>query len=145
MHRLEFSRLGLTWKAIAQSYSVASSIGINESGQRILCFAIGSLFAGLAGALFAHYYLVLSHDSFGFMQSIYLYIYMIVGGVNFFSGPIVGTAVLIIIPDIFRNLKEYVPFVFAGIMLIVLFVMPQGLVGLPIQIWSRIDKYLRKK
>jgi branched-chain amino acid transport system permease protein len=134
MYRLEFSRIGLTWKAVAQSYTVASSIGINETGQRILCLAVGGCLGGLAGATYGHYYMVLSLDAVGFLTGLYIFIYMMVGGVNSFSGPIIGTAVLIIIPAIYRDLKEYVPFIFAGIMLLVLYVMPQGLAGLPEQV-----------
>jgi branched-chain amino acid transport system permease protein len=131
MYRLEFSRIGLTWKAIAQSYSVASSIGINEFGQRILCLATGGFFAGLAGAAFSHYYMTLSLDSAGFQTSMNMFIYMMVGGINSFAGPIIGTAILIIIPAIFRDLKDYVPFIYAAILLVMLFAAPQGLVSLP--------------
>jgi branched-chain amino acid transport system permease protein len=141
MYRIEFSRTGLTWKAIAQSYSVSSSIGINEAGQRMLCFAIGGFFAGIAGAVYAHYYQILSINLFSFQTSIYLFIYMMVGGVNSFSGPIIGAAVLIIIPTIFRNLKEFVPFIYAAILLIVLFLMPEGIVGLPNQIRIWLKKF----
>jgi branched-chain amino acid transport system permease protein len=139
MHRLEFSRIGLTWKAVAQSHSVASSIGIDETRQRIICFAIGGLFAGLAGAAYAHYYVVLSVTTFGFFTSIYMFIYMMVGGVNSFYGPIVGTAVLLLAQTFARSLKEYVPFIFAGVLLLVLYLMPQGLAGLPAQIitWAQ--------
>jgi branched-chain amino acid transport system permease protein len=139
MYRLEFSRVGLTWKSIAQSYSVSSSIGINEAGQRILCFAVGGFFAGLAGAIYTHYYQILSITLFSSQTSIYIFIYMMVGGVNSFAGPIIGTFILIFIPTIFRNLKEYVPFIYAAILLIVLFLMPEGIAGLPNQIgnWFR--------
>ncbi len=140
MYRLEFSRIGLTWKAIAQSHLVASSIGINEAGQRILCLALGGFFAGLAGAGYAHYYQMLSVDIFSVTTSIYLFIYMMVGGVASFSGPIIGTFILIIIPTIFRDLKEYVPFIYAGILIIVIYLMPKGLAGLPLQITAWIKK-----
>lgn len=133
MYRLEHSRIGLNWKAVAQSHLVASSIGINETWQRIICLSIGGLFAGVAGGFYAHYYLILSQDTFSLFTSIYLFIYMMVGGVDAFTGPIVGTAVLIIIPEVFRGLREYVPFIFAGILLLVLFFMPRGLAGLPQQ------------
>ena len=59
---------------------------------------------------------------------------MTVGGAGLFAGPIAGTAVLLIIPELLRDLREYVPFVYAGILLIVLFLMPQGLAGLPDQL-----------
>ncbi len=143
IRRIEFSRIGLTWKAVAQSHPIASSIGINEVRERIICFAIGGLFAGLIGAAYAHYYVVLSVSTFGFFTSIYIFIYMMVGGVNSFYGPILGTAVLLLVQTYARNLQAYVPFILAGVLLIVLYLMPQGLVGLPeqIRLWiSRIRK-----
>jgi branched-chain amino acid transport system permease protein len=136
MYRMEHSRIGLTWKAVAQSHEVASSIGIDESGQRIQCLTIGCLFAGIAGAVYAHYFLVITQETFSFNTSINVFVYMMVGGMQQFAGPIVGTAVLLIIPELARDLKEYVPFVFAAILLITLFAMPQGLAGLPDQCLS---------
>jgi branched-chain amino acid transport system permease protein len=144
MYRLEFSRMGLTWKAVAQSHSVASSIGIDETRQRVICFALGGLFAGLAGAAYAHYYVVMSVTTFGFFTSIYLFIYMMVGGVKSFYGPIAGTAVLILVQTFARSLKEYVPFVLASVLLLVLYLMPQGLAFLPSQIRVLISR-LRKE
>jgi len=134
MFRLEHSRIGQTWKAVAQSYSVASSIGINELQQRVLVFAIGCAFAGLAGAGLAHYSLVLSQSNFNLLASMYLIVYVLVGGIASFAGPIIGTAILVMIPEMSRSLKDYVPLLFAAIMLIVLFTMPKGLAGLPAQV-----------
>lgn len=142
LYRLEFSRIGKNWKAVAQSHSIASSIGINEARQRALALAIGCLFVGLAGATYAHYFLVLTQNAFGFLVSLNLMVYMLVGGIASFNGPIVGTAILVIIPQVFRNLKDYVPYITAGILLIVLFIMPKGLTGLPeqVRIWIRARK-----
>ncbi len=136
LRRIELCRIGTTLKAIAQSHVVASSVGINERGYRVLVLAVGCFFAGLAGASYAHYNSVLSHDTFNFLASVNLLIFVLVGGIGNFVGPIVGTAVLIIIPELFRMLKAFVPYIFAGIMILVIFLMPQGLVGLPGQIRS---------
>ncbi len=129
LYRIERSRTGMNWAAIAQSPVVASSIGISEIKYRVLAFAIGCFFAGLAGAAYGHYAGVLSSSSFSLMPSIYLVIYMLLGGMNYFAGPIIGVVVLVALPEALRSLKEYTPFVFGGIMLIVIFLMPQGLAG----------------
>ncbi len=145
MYRMEHSRIGLTWKAVAQSHMVASSIGINEAWQRILCLAVSCTFAAVAGVAYAHYYALLTQDTFSFNTSINVFVYMTVGGAGLFGGPILGTAVLIIIPELFRSLREYVPFIFAGILLVVLFLMPQGLAGLPSQFKHWYDRRARSK
>jgi branched-chain amino acid transport system permease protein len=139
MHRLEFSRVGVRWKVIAQSYGAASSIGIGEYWERVLCFAIGSGFAGIAGALLAHYTGIMAHSSFGLLNSLQFVVFMLSGGLTYFAGPIVGTAVLVIIPELFRDLLAYRLWVFAAIMLLVLFLAPKGLAGVPGQMaaWRR--------
>ncbi len=130
--RLENSRTGLTWKAVAQSHSVASSTGIDEVRQRIICFGIGGLFAGLAGAVYTHTVAtVLSITNFNFFSSIYIFIYMMAGGVNSFWGPALGATAILLVQAFARSLKEYVPFIPAGVLLIVLFLMPEGLISFP--------------
>ncbi|MGD0917993.1 MAG: branched-chain amino acid ABC transporter permease [Thermodesulfobacteriota bacterium] len=131
LYRFEFSRIGTNLKAISQSHMVASSVGINEGFYRILVVAVGCFFVGLAGASYALYNLVLSPSSFNFLATLWLFMYVLIGGIDSFAGPIVGTFVLVLIPEFFRDLKIYSPFISAAILLIVVYLMPQGLVGLP--------------
>ena len=136
LYRFEFCRIGTNLKAISQSHLVASSIGINEARYRVLVLAVGSFFVGLAGAAYAHYNSVVAPSSFDLLATLWLVIYTTVGGVKRFAGPIVGTVLLVIVPEVFRDLKMYTPYISAGILLIVALFMPQGLVGLPQIIWS---------
>lgn len=140
LYRFEFCRLGINLKAIAQSHLVASSVGINEGGYRILAVGVGCFFAGLAGAGYAHYNLVLSSSSFNFMATLWLVMYVLIGGIGHFAGPIVGTFILILIPEFFRDLKVYSPFVSAALLGIVVYLMPEGLVGLPRMLGNWITK-----
>ena len=100
--------------------------------------AVGCFFAGLAGATYAHYNTVLSYTSFNLAATLWIVIYVLVGGIGSFAGPIVGTVLLIVVPEIFRELKAFVPHVSAGILLLVVYLMPQGLVSLPRIIGSRL-------
>jgi branched-chain amino acid transport system permease protein len=143
--RFEHSRIGITLKAIAQSYSVAGSVGINELFYRILAVAVGCFFAGLAGATYAHYNTVLSYTSFNLGATLWIVIYVLVGGIGSFAGPIVGTVLLVVVPEIFRELKAFVPYVSAGILLLVVYLMPQGLVSLPRLIRSRLAERQRRQ
>ena len=145
LYSLENSRIGMSWKAIAQSYLVASSVGINESGFRVLALAVGCFFAGIAGAGYAHYNMVLTRSSFGFLSSVNLLIYVLVGGTGSFAGPIIGTTVLVIVPEIFRWMKTFAPFVFGGIMIFVVFFMPQGIAGLFEQVKTKIVQFQERK
>jgi branched-chain amino acid transport system permease protein len=142
LYRFEFSRIGTNLKAIAQSYLVAYSVGINEGWYRVLAVGVGCFFAGLAGAGYAHYNMVLSPASFNFMATLWLVMYVLIGGIDSFAGPIVGTAILILIPEFARDLKEFSPYISAVLLLIVVYLMPQGLVSLPGLIRSR---YLERR
>jgi branched-chain amino acid transport system permease protein len=145
LYRIEFSRIGTNLKAIAQSHMVASSVGISEGGYRILAVGVGCFFVGLAGAGYAHYNMVLSCSSFNFMATLWLVMYVLIGGINSFGGPIIGTIILIIIPEYFRDLKMYSPFVTAVMLGIVVYLMPQGLVGLPGLIKSKFTERSKVK
>lgn len=142
--RFEYSRIGISLKAIAQSHLVASSVGINEASFRILALSVGCFFVGIAGAIYAHYNFTLSPNSFDITACLWLFVYALIGGLGSFDGPIVGTALLIIVPQLLSNLKQFVPFISAAILLLVFYVMPQGLVSLP-QLLSYWIKERRKK
>ena len=131
LYRFEFSRIGLSLKAIAQSHLVASSVGINESRYRILAVGVGCFFVGLVGAAYAHYSMVISPSSFNLGATLWIIMYVLIGGIDSFAGPIIGTFILVIFPEFFRGLKSYSPYIYAGILIIVVYLMPQGLVGLP--------------
>ncbi len=143
LYRFEFSRIGTNLKAVSQSYLLASSVGIDEAGYRVLALAIGCFFAGIAGALYAHYNLTISYTSFNLNATLWLFMYVLIGGINSFAGPIIGAALLIVLPEIFRSLKQYAPFISAIILLIVVYGMPTGLVSLPriVKSWfGRLDR-----
>jgi branched-chain amino acid transport system permease protein len=140
LHRFEFCRIGTNWKAIDQSYMVAASVGINEGRYRIMALAVGCFFAGLAGSVYAHYNLVVAPSSFNLLATLWLVMYVLIGGIESFPGPIIGTALLIIIPEVFRGLKEFSPYISAAILLVVVFALPQGLVSLPNLVWTRFRK-----
>lgn len=138
LYRFEFSRIGVTLKAVAQSHQVASSVGIGERRWRILAVGFGCFFAGLAGAAYVHYQGVASIGSFGLAATLLIIMYVLVGGIYSFWGPMIGVVVLLIIPEFFRDLKGYLPFVTAGILLIIAFTLPEGLVSLPRVVKERI-------
>ena len=138
--RFEYCRIGKSLKAIAQSSLVASSVGINEVRYRILALSVGCFFAGIAGAAYAHYNFTLSPTSFDFLATMWIFIYALIGGLGSFGGPILGTALLIIVPELLSSLKQIIPFISAGILLIIFYVLHDGLISLPRLISTWHDK-----
>jgi branched-chain amino acid transport system permease protein len=134
LYRLERSHLGFKWITIQDAEALAQSVGINVKWHKMLNFAVACFFAGIAGALYAHYQHALSPDStarFGVLMSIYLVVYMVVGGESKFSGPVIGTVILTIISELGRALGEYQPMMIGAIAIFVMLLMPEGLIGLP--------------
>ena len=140
MYRFEFSRIGTTLRALSQSYSVAASIGINETFYRLLAVGVGCFFAGVIGAAYALYNTVLSPLSFGMGFTLWLLMYMMIGGQDKFLGPIVGAIVLVIIPEYFRSWSVYSPFATAFALILVVYFLPGGLVSIPEAIKKLITK-----
>jgi branched-chain amino acid transport system permease protein len=146
LYRFEFSRMGVRMKAVAQSHQVAASVGIGERRNRILAVAFGSFFTGLMGAFYCHYTMVASPSSYGLAATLLIIMYVLVGGLNSFWGPAVGVLILWIVPEFFfRNLKGDLPYVTAAILLIIAFLLPDGVVGLVKLIARRIADRLGRK
>jgi branched-chain amino acid transport system permease protein len=133
LYLVERSHLGFTWRAIRDGEELAQSVGINVIGYKMINFAIASFFAGIAGSLFAHFQRTLSADStsrFGVVTSIYIVVYMVVGGQKSFLGPAIGTLVLTVISEWARPMKEYQPMIIGAIAILVVLFIPEGLAGL---------------
>jgi branched-chain amino acid transport system permease protein len=138
LYRFEFSRIGTNLKAIAQSYQLASSVGIDEARYRILVVAVGCFFVGLVGAAFAHYTPIVTPSTFNLSATLWLAMYVLIGGINSFAGPIIGTPILYFIPQYyFSDLRAYSPFIPAVILIIIAYLMPKGLAGLIFMLNSR--------
>jgi branched-chain amino acid transport system permease protein len=140
IYAMEHSRIGLTLSSIRQADNLAESIGINTIKFKVIVFCVGSLFAGLAGAFYSQYVGVVAPSVFGFFYAIYIVVYMEVGGSQKFLGPIIGAILLTLIPEYFRGLREYQPFLFAAILILVIFFLPGGLVNLPQRLKPLIKK-----
>ena len=144
LYAVERSRMGLTLLSIQQNESLAKSIGVNTSRLKVFAFCIGCFFAGIAGSFYSQYVNVINPRSFGFFFAIYVVVYMIVGGVKKFSGPIYGAFILSVLPEFIRALKEFQPFVFAGVLMLVIFFLPEGLVDLHKQLIKVYKKRRRR-
>ena len=131
LYLIEHSRIGRSWQAISRDDLLAESVGINVAAYKVLGFTIGSFFAGIFGAFYSQFYNVLTPSEFGFFFSIYILVYMIVGGRRNFIGPVIGCLLLLLIPELIGGLGGYRPFVFVAILMAVLYTLPYGMASLP--------------
>ena len=140
LYRFEFSRIGTTLRALAQSQDVASSIGINDTFYRLLAVGMGSFCAGVAGAAYGLYSTVLSPTNYDMTFSLWLLMYMLIGGEDYFIGPIIGAIIFVLIPELGRELSAYAPFLTGACTLLVAYLLPGGLAGIPTLIKKQIAK-----
>jgi len=131
MYRFEFSRIGTTLRALAQSSAAASAMGVNEVYFRLLAIGVGSFFAGLVGASYAHYNTSLSPTSFGMSIALWYIMYFMIGGKDSFIGPIIGTILLVILTESSRSLSLYAPYATAAALIFVAYALPGGLASIP--------------
>jgi branched-chain amino acid transport system permease protein len=140
LYRFEHCRIGTTLRALAQSQDVASSIGINATFYRLLAVGTGSFFAGIAGASYALYSTVLSTTNYDMNCSLWLIMYMMIGGEDKFIGPIIGTIIFVLIPEVARGLSSYAPYITGICTLLVAYLLPGGLAGIPDLVRQRMSK-----
>jgi branched-chain amino acid transport system permease protein len=101
--RLEKSRIGRAWMAIREDEIAASSMGINTRNLKLLAFAMGAMFGGASGALFAGFQGFVSPESFSLMESIMVLCMVVLGGMGNIAGVILGGVLLALLPEILRH------------------------------------------
>ena len=116
MYRLHRTRIGDTWRAIESQESLAKSVGINNTKYKMLAFASGSFFAGVAGVLLAHRLWAIEPHQFGFTTTLYLLVWVVFGGTHTFSGPIFGVVALTFLGELLQPLFEWVPMIFGRLL-----------------------------
>ena len=133
MYRIDKSRIGRTFAALYSEESLAKSVGIDIPKYKTLAFALGSLFAGIAGCILAHYQGSIDPSSFGFITTMYLLVWVIFGGTHSFIGPILGVISLTILHTILENVvtSEWIPLVYGVILIVTLVFLRGGIESLP--------------
>jgi branched-chain amino acid transport system permease protein len=133
LYRIERSRIGLTFHAIHWQDKLAESVGVDTFRYRMLAFVLASFFAGLSGALYAHYIGTVNPTRFDVEEMVYVLIWAIVGGTATFYGPIVGVVVLTVINDVILRslgLDEARPMFYGAILIASVLFLPDGLESL---------------
>ncbi len=104
--RLGTSRIGRAWVAIREDETAAQAMGVNTISMKLLAFAIGAFLAGGAGAINAHVATQVSPDSYTFLESVTLLAAVVLGGMGTVAGAILGSAVLIALPEKLRTFQD---------------------------------------
>ncbi len=131
LRRLDKSTMGMVLKAIGQSDVLAESVGINCMKFKVMICAVGCLFAGLAGSLYAPFVGIITPYDFSINAILLPIAYVVIGGTESVYGPVTGTFILMILSNLFlRQLGLYEMLIYGLIIVFVIRFMPGGLISL---------------
>jgi branched-chain amino acid transport system permease protein len=131
-------RTGIILHAIREDEIAARATGINTIRYKMLAFAVGGFFAGVAGGLYAHFLQIAGPSSLDMMLSFQAIIWTVFGGIVSIYGAVVGVYILYPLMEFLRVVPELRYIIFAAIVIVILLFMPEG-----IAVWIR-DKIERE-
>ena len=124
---------GAAMRAVRDTQSAAESIGLDPLAIRTAAFAVSAVCAGAAGGLFAPLSGMVTPHTFGFGQSILFVLVVMIGGAGSVAGPLLGALVVGVLPELLSSLEDYRLLFFGALLLVVLWIAPDGMAGL----WQR--------
>jgi ABC-type branched-subunit amino acid transport system ATPase component/ABC-type branched-subunit amino acid transport system permease subunit len=123
------SRFGRTLLALKDSEIAAETVGVNVYRWKTFAFVFSSIYAGIGGVLFAHQSGFINSESFGFMMSVSFLAATLLGGSGTLLGPLVGTVIFVLLPQIFAALYNYYLMIVGLILFFAIFFLKEGIVG----------------
>ncbi|MDQ3754195.1 MAG: branched-chain amino acid ABC transporter permease, partial [Acidobacteriota bacterium] len=131
------SDVGRALVSIREDELASEAMGINTTRYKVLSFVISSMFAGLAGVLFAHYNRFLSTADFTFLRSFEIIIMIVLGGMGSITGAVLGAILITILPEGLRRLPEVGGYnladlrlvIYSALLIIIMLTRPQGILG----------------
>ncbi len=122
------TQFGLALRALNDDQAVAMMFGVNVRWAKVAAFSISSFLAGLGGALYGFHYSYLEVQNFNDMYSIYVLLFVLLGGVQTVWGPLVGATVFSLLPEALRGSAEWRYVIFGAAIVLFMIFRPQGLV-----------------
>lgn len=127
-NRLRESRTGRAWIAMREDEDVAEAMGVNLVKSKLLAFAIGAGFSGLAGAIFASKLTSIFPHSFNLLISINVLSLIIVGGLGSIPGAVVGAIALVGLPELLREFAEFRYLIYGVLLVVMMLTRPEGFI-----------------
>jgi len=124
---LQRSRIGRAWNCIREDEIAAESTGIDVRYYKLLAFVLGAGLAGVAGNVYATKLMIVSPESFSFMESCMLFCIVLIGGMGSIPGVLIGAAAISLFPEVFRTFAQYRMLIFGAAMVIMMIFRPGGI------------------
>ena len=125
--RLQHSRVGRAWNCIREDEIAAEANGIDVRSFKLLAFVIGAALAGVAGNIYAGKLMIVSPESFSFMESCMMFSIVLIGGMGSVPGVLIGAAAISLFPEIFRPMAQYRMLFFGAAMILMMIFRPGGI------------------
>jgi branched-chain amino acid transport system permease protein len=125
---LSRSRLRLSLDSIHDDEPVSQIAGTNIVKMKVGAFGFGALLAGIGGGLYAHYMRFIEPGSFSVLLSVYMLLFVIMGGMRTHWGPVLGAIIFTVVPEISRGLKDYRGVFFGGLIIALMLFRPKGII-----------------
>jgi branched-chain amino acid transport system permease protein len=132
------TRLGRGMRAVRENELAAGVLGVNTLAVKVIAFTMGAGLAGLGGALFAAGFAYISPDNFSFKVSIEFLTMALLGGAGSPFGAVLGTMLLILLPEWLRFLKEIYLAAYGLAVILIMVFMPEGIWGIAQKAWWRV-------
>ena len=133
------SRVGRILLAIRENETLTAAIGIAAWKFKLFAFVMSGFYAGIAGALFAHYQGFINPESFGVAQSLDAILAVILGGSGTIFGPVIGAFAVIFLPEYLRFADSFRLIVYGFLLVIATIFMPRGIVFVVARVWQKIS------
>ena len=125
--RLKDSRIGRALIAMREDEIACQSMGINTTQMKVIAFALGSVFAGVAGVVFAANTTFINPASFTIWESVMVLLIVVLGGMGSIPGVVVSALVIKLLPEYLRAFSQYRMLVFGAVLIIMMIFKPDGL------------------
>ncbi|MFH1002226.1 MAG: branched-chain amino acid ABC transporter permease [bacterium] len=124
---LQRSRIGRAWNCIREDEIAAEATGIDVRYYKLLAFVLGAGLAGVAGNVYATKLMMVSPESFNFMESCMLFCIVLIGGMGSIPGVLIGAAAISLFPEFFRTFAQYRMLIFGAAMVAMMVFKPGGI------------------
>jgi len=124
-----YSSHGRACISVREDEIAAEAMGINTTKYKVVAFTIGAFFAGIAGALFAHYFMYINPASFTFMKSVEILVMVTLGGLGSITGSVIAAILLTVMSEVLRAAGELRMIIYSALLVLLMLFRPQGLMG----------------
>ena len=138
MFYLKRTWMGLAWAGIRENELATHVSGIHPARFKLYAFTIGAAFAGVGGALYAHFIHYITPYDFGFLPSVYVLAMIVFGGMGTIRGAVFGACFLTLLPELFRFVQDYRNLIYGGTLIALMLYEPRGVLGNGSYLWRHI-------